>query len=1003
MKRPILLIVLIIAVVLPAFSQRILKDIAQGTDNSRVFAEGSFSSGDTLFFRAADINNAEYAYYLTNSTSAPTKKISGNSFGYSNRSRSISTYKFNNSFYLYSNGILHQLKNDSVSLVRYLNNSYNSYFLGFFQIKNKLHFLIYKDLDNTVEYWETDGTEIGTILLKTVSLPKNVQYFGEGFYFKGKYHHSFNDGSVNFLVSDGTVNGTTIFKNHRVGIYGYQPFSNDFYFHTPDPGGLYYRTKLWKCAGDSTSSQKVLFEIDGDTTYSVNNLFKFQKDLYFTSISNGQERISKFDTITLSANHISNSLFGPLNLTIKGSKLYYSSVSADYSSIGFYENNGSLASNTLIFSMPYNDSFIYTLYKGENNYYVSQQKRENGQITDDVIYWIFNGSSLVKLTDIFPNITLGINFNAVGVVGNIFYFSASDSQHGYELWRTDGNSVGTYMTKDINSQIASSYPKILFGLGNYVYLMADDKTNGVELWKSNGISTSLHANLNQDNRIEHVLGSTYSGHTRYKSSYIIGLSNKHFQIFPNGDINHLGFLEANGNTNFHEFKDSLYYMGHDNNLWKSNGTPAGTKKAVHLDSTNNGTGNVGYQILNNTENSLFFTSDASSILWKTNGTKSGTLKLHEFGITELPFFNFTSFYSSWTFDNLLIFERRNISLNKTELWRSDGTVAGTFQLATNNYISGYGVFNNQLYFRDNSGLWKTNGTQEGTLQINEKDFFSGKQLRDKFYLVRRNNTENSIEYYEIDKDENLKLLTAISDFTEEGFNYPSGFTKIDDRYLLNYISTPGYQHFILTDGNAENTKKAFSLRGSIPFAEEYFFTYLNKKIYFTAVDSLKGQELWVWDFECPDGYTIRDNITKDSTIVYGKNIWGQNIVGNNKTVTYDAKNGIILQPGFEVQKGTVFKTKLIGCANTTLNTIEDNSPAINEPAVKVNISVTYPQLIDFFNYYPNKSIKEIYEQAERTKLVPVTWDIVTEKDIYRLDLKIGSSILKGFLPKKNKD
>ncbi|RFS14125.1 ELWxxDGT repeat protein [Emticicia sp. C21] len=1001
MKRLVLLVALIIAVVLPVFSQRVLKDIAQGTDNARVFSESSFSSNDTLFFTAADINNAQYAYYLTNSTSASTKKISGNSFGYSERSQATVNYKFKNSFYLYCRGIIYQLKNDSVSLIRYLNDGNYSSFRGFFQINNQLYFLIYKELDNSFEYWKTDGTEIGTVLIKTLTLPRKVQYFGEGFYFKGKYYYSFNDGSVNFIVSDGTINGTTTYKNNRVGIYGYQAFTDYFYFHTADPGGLNYRTKLWKCAGDSTSSQKALFEIDGDTTYSVSNLFKFKNNLHFISYTNGQIRISKFDTVTLNVNHITNSLFGPLNLTINGSKLYYSSVSTDYSTIGFYENNGSLASNTLIFSMPYNDSFIYNFYKGENNYYVSQQKTENGQIIDDVIYWIYNGSTLVKLTDIVPDITLGIYYNAVGAAGDIFYFSASDSQHGYELWRTDGTTAGTYMIKDINSQIASSYPKVLFGLGNYAYLMADDKTNGVELWKSNGTSTSLHANLNQDNRIEHVLGSSYRGHKKFKSSYIIGLSYKHFQILPNGNINHLSFLEANGNTNFHEFKDSLYYMGNDNNLWKTNGTPTGTKKAVHLDSTNNGTGNIGYQILNNTESSLFFTSDASSILWKTNGTKSGTLKLHEFKITELPFFNPSSFYSSWTLGNLLIFERRNTSLNRTELWRSDGTVAGTFQLATNNYLSGYGTFNNQLYFRDKGGLWKTNGTQEGTLQINEKDFLDGKQLRDKFYLVGRNNSNNNIEYYEIDKHENLKLLTTISDFTEEGFNYPSGFTKIDDRYLLNYISTPGYQHFVLTDGNAENTKRAFSLKGSIPFEGEYFFTYLNKKIYFTAVDSLKGQELWVWDFECPDGYTIRDNIIKDSTIVYGKNIWGQNIISNNKTITYDAKNSIILQPGFEVQKGTVFKTKLIGCANNISNAIEDNIPAKNEPAVKVKFFAIYPQLIDFLNYYPNQSIKEIYQQAVSTRLAPITWEIATEKDIYLLDLKIGSSVLRGFLPKKN--
>lgn len=60
-----------------------------------------------------------------------------------------------------------------------------------------------------------------------------------------------------------------------------------------------------------------------------------------------------------------------------------------------------------------------------------------------------------------------------------------------------------------------------------------------------------------------------------------------------------------------------------------------------------------------------------------------------------------------------------------------------------------------------------------------------------------------------------------------------------------------------------------------------------------------------------------------------------------------------------------------------------------------------PQLMDFLYYLPNVHLKNIYEQAKQNNLMPVSWDIVTEEKIYRLDLKIGTHIVKGFLPKKN--
>lgn len=994
MKKNLLLLFLIIAAVLPAFSQRVLKDIAQGTDNANIFSTGAFSYGDTLFFKATtDLSNF-YNYYYSNGTDLTTKKLISNSpnYGSPDISTQLIPYKFKNDVYLVSYNKIEIIKKDTLQALRQSGFG-NFSFLGFFELNNQLHFLIRKTNENVFEFWKTDGTANGTVMYKSVLSPTPINYSIKGFALGNKYFHTYNNGTINILETDGTAQGTITYRNSKISMMDYQPFGSYVYYNVNRTDAYWYRKELWKSRGDSLSSQKVLSEIDGDPNFGAAGPFVLNNNLFFISSAYNQTRISRLDTINSSVTHVTNPINFITSFTVSRNKMYYADV--NNTTLNLYENAGSLGSNTFLFSLPYYEG-VCTIYKGESNLYVSQQRFENGQPSGDVIYWIYNGSSLIKLADLVPDISLGIYYNAVGVVGNIFYFSASDAQHGYELWRTDGTVQGTFMVKDLNSQIASSKPKLMFDLDNFVYFTANDLSNGNEIWRTNGTATSLYANMNagSTNSISHTLGSTFRSKVKFRTSFLTNITYKFYEFTNEGNINPISSLPVYNTSSPSVIGDTLYFMGNDGNLWKAGNLSTGIKM-VHLDSTNNGTGNWGANRITKIGNSMYFTSNYGSRLWRSNGTKNSTLKLAEFGINEIA--DDGNGYLWLSNDNTLFFKRFNLSLVKAELWASNGTISGTIKLPFTNFFNVLGVFNNNLYYNNNNELWKSDGTLAGTSKIDNRSFSAGSPLNDKFYLIKSGNY--SVEYYELNKSNQLTFLNSVP--INDNFSI-NPFYLIDNRYLLNYISTPTHQHFILTDGNEENIKNVFTLKKSKPIGSDYDFLYHNKKIYFTAVDSLKGQELWIWDFECPDGYTIRDNITKDSTIVYGKNIWGQNVVSNNKTVTYDAKNSITLQPGFEAQRGTVFKTKLIGCTNTnTSNVVEDETPSKNEPIVKVNTSATYPQLIDFLNYLPNKHLKEIYEQAQQTKLAPVSWDIVTEKDIYRLDLKIGSTVLKGFLPKKN--
>ncbi len=1002
MKKNLLLLFLIIAVVLPAFSQRIFKNIAQGTDNARVFSSGSFISGDTLFFAGSNINTWGYnfKYYQTQGTSASTKKllykpeIENHDFG-----QGVRFYKFNNTIYGLDYSIFLKIKDDSI---QYLGNIGSNLLLNFFELNNELHFIMYNVSVSKYQFWKISAANDTPTLYHSIDLQAPYTT-GEGFFLNNKYYHSILTFSAYYLIStDGTSGGTSLIQNNEIGLFGYQKIGNKIYYPRENTGPFWYRYKNWRTQLYSCSTIKVLNAIDADTNYAVYNLFKFNDDLYFTSNCNSQNRISKLDTNTLDVSHISDSPNGVSEVVVKNNKIHY--YTRQDNTLIFYENSGSMVSQNLLFTIPDLGSSQVKFFVGNANYYVSQQTQSANGFEGEVTYWVYNGSTIKKINELVPNLATGLFLNAVGVVGDIFYFSASDSQHGYELWRTDGTTAGTYILKDINENPASSLAKPLFSIGNYLYFMADDISHGNELWRTDGTNANLYADLNGTyGENLHVAASYNVYHFKYGNSYIADINEKFYQFTPDGNMKSLDFLPMYYFSIPHEYKNLLYFMGNDGNLWSTDCTIAGTKKTIHLDSTGYGTGYWGVNDLIKVDTLLFFTSNNGSVLWRTNGEKSGTIKLFSFttGHTTNTYHTYLNPHAS---EKIFYFLRlADYNASNYELWASDGTIEGTRKLPADNLFKVMGTLNNKIYFTNapTYSLWQSDGTIDGTHEFDSRFFSGGMRLKDKLYLLRADGI--NLEYHEIDKNNTIQYLNTIVAPTGDHNTGHTGFYKLDDRFILNIITDldTHEDHFYIADGNKENIKKAFVLKKANPIVGDYEFFYHKNKFYFSATDTLKGQELWRWDFECPDGYTIRDNITKDSTIVYGKNIWGQNIVSNNKTVTYDAKNGITLQPGFEVQKGTVFKTKLIGCANSVSNIIEDNIPTKNEPEVKVNISATYPQLIDFLNYYPNKLIKEIYQQAEHTKLAPISWDIVTEKDIYRLDLKIGSSVLKGFLPKKN--
>lgn len=310
-----------------------------------------------------------------------------------------------------------------------------------------------------------------------------------------------------------------------------------------------------------------------------------------------------------------------------------------------------------------------------------------------------SGTVLVK--DIAPGTNTSFIRNLTNVNGTIFFRACTDgNNYTYELWKSDGTADGTIMVKDINPGTFGSDPQNFIAFKGSLFFTADNGVNGVELWKSDG--TEIGTVMVKD---------IYSGS--------LNSNPKHFAVFNNELY----------------FQASAGYSGSNTGetLWKTDGTTAGTV----LVSPTNKPGYPERFVVSN--NLLFFSASSNTAgreLWKTDGTNIGTMLVKDIfaGATNNGFPQ-----KLVDLNGQLLFFATNGTLG-FELWKTDGTAAGTELVKDINIGTKGGYVNtepdnyttatigNQLYFRANEGingaeLWKTDGTSAGTILI--KDIYTG--------------------------------------------------------------------------------------------------------------------------------------------------------------------------------------------------------------------------------------------------------------------------------------
>ena len=483
--------------------------------------------------------------------------------------------------------------------------------------------------------------------------------------------------------------------------------------------------------------------------------------------------------------------------------------------------------------------------------------------------------------------------NAAGLVnlGGTLIFTATDDASGTELWRSDGTTGGTTLVKDVDPA-GSSAPAELTVVGSTLFFAAADAAGGRELYKSGGTSANTvlvedirpggsssnpHGLTNVSGTLAFAADDGSSGQELWKSDgTAVGTALVE-------DINPAGASSAPaGLTNV---DGTLAFAANDGTagteLWRSDGTAATTTlvKDVRSGSGNGAIDKYPQPRLLALGSTLYFagtTTAEGTELWKSNLTEAGTELVRDIrpgGDSGLH----TSKYGSVTplsEAGGALFFHANDGTTGVELWRSDGTEAGTTLVrdirggpapSTNGgkYPSVVDLGGTVLFAANDGStgteLWRTDGTAGGTTQIRnlntatEYSFKYGRRVAAEvggtvFFVATDGSTGS--ELFKAD------VATGAASLVKDIFpgerrpgtsasSDPQEFTNVGGTLFFTAADATGGEELWKSDGTAEGTVQVKDIAPGLSSGDPYLLVNVGGTLFFTARDA--DQTLWKSD------------------------------------------------------------------------------------------------------------------------------------------------------------
>jgi ELWxxDGT repeat protein len=610
---------------------------------------------------------------------------------------------------------------------------------------------------NGRELWRSDGTAAGTVMVKDIlkvsgsSNPGYLTPIGSTLYFVA------NDGMRGYEVwkSNGTAEGTVMVKDIRTG----DKASSLPQYLTSMNGTLYFGAidntsgrELWKSNGTAAGTVRVKDIRAGASGSRVENLINVNGTLFFSADDgiNGYELWKSNGTATgtvlvkdlnpgaAGSNNIDDvSPHGMSNFRNINGILYFtaSKFYQDY----IYRSDGTAAGTFVVqpiqtgsyneyeFGIAYPDPEF--TYLNGNVYFFNSRFTPDDEAPDGGEWYYlwkmpYNGTTPTPVKLFYRPFDGGgyvSNYRQEMIMFNnlLFTFGRVTQTSGFAFIRSDGTEGGTYAIKDPYIPTLSSIPNAIITAGNLTYMIIDRQIepgypdqDDNDLYRTDGTTAGTYFIM--DDVPDMVKVGT--------RIFFMRATSNGFDLWQTeGTAETTRVVKAGFAGRAFELTDVngiLYFGLNDHELWRSDGTAAGTIMIADIPS--------GISRISSSAGRAFILSDGISLsqLWLANET----------GVTLVKTIRDGGGYfdphkkPEATIGNVFYFVASD-GVHGNEIWRTDGTSAGTYMLFdleasdSRDFLYEYGidqftVLNSRLYFTvlraANQGIFYTTGNSSYT-------------------------------------------------------------------------------------------------------------------------------------------------------------------------------------------------------------------------------------------------------------------------------------------------
>jgi len=395
------------------------------------------------------------------------------------------------------------------------------------------------------------------------------------------------------------------------------------------------------------------------------------------------------------------------------------------------------------------------------------------------------------------------NVQGIRPAGGRLYFKSDGGGGGFELWTSDGTGGGTYRVTDLCPGGCGSYPEEFVDLGGGVALFsAEGSTDDRELWRSSGTAgtTSLVADVHAPTRGS-APGPFVADATRL--------------FFPAG----ASVVPFGGGGPLV-----------DRELWATDGTPGAT--ALVADLRPGDEGSRPEALAAGAAGVLFFADDGATGAepWTSDGTGAGTV-----GVDDVCAGGCSSAYYQpeppVPFDGGWFFTAADDG-SDYELWRTDGTPAGTVEVAD---LSTAGDGSRPRDFAVAGGLLFFAATDDaGALEAAPPARFGEPTVANR-----------DVELWVSDGSG----ATRVADLEPgpEG-SHPTELTPFGSGVLFRATDSAAGRELWISQGTAPTTTRVADIAaGAAPSGPAGFVVIAGPVALFAATDAVAGRELWRTD------------------------------------------------------------------------------------------------------------------------------------------------------------